>query len=50
MLVSHWFLNHGMKNKTPPPEGDGVFALIVTRKEELLLSLAGLAATYSPRA
>jgi hypothetical protein len=41
--------------KTPPPLahrmrwGDGVL-LIVTRKEEIPLSLAGLAATYSPRA
>ena len=38
------------KTKKPPPETETESCLIVTRKEEITLSLAGLAATYSPRA
>jgi hypothetical protein len=37
------------QQKTPPPEGSGVF-VFMTSKEEISLSLAGLAVTYSPRA
>src|SRR4029450_10376944 len=37
------------KQKRRLPEGSGVFS-IMTGKEENALSLAGLAATYSPRA
>jgi hypothetical protein len=37
------------QQKTPPPEGSGVF-IFMTCKEEIPLSLAGLAVTYSPRA
>src|SRR5882757_2097944 len=43
------------QTKTPPPlahicAGETAFLLFMTRKEEISLSLAGLAATYSPRA
>jgi hypothetical protein len=36
--------------KNAASETEAAFSLIVTRKEEISLSLAGLAATYSPRA
>ncbi len=37
-------------NKNAASEMEAAFCSIMTRKEEISLSLAGLAATYSPRA
>ena len=38
------------KSKNAASEPETAFCLIVTGKEEMTLSLAGLAVTYSPRA